>query len=116
MKTLGTAVDNVKPRLQALEAKANDLYDRLTKPDNRMQLFWDEIAKGKDEFKKFSVKVTKEINAKVKQMEEEVERVEASNEQNDYQLDKLKKLVDDHLKAYELLKFKVETTQDQKHQ
>ena len=31
LKNALTNVENVKPRLQALEAKANDLYDRLTK-------------------------------------------------------------------------------------
>jgi len=57
-----------------------------------MEQFWQHMAKLKDDFQKFSVATTKEINSKVRHMEADVERVEAANAQNEYQLDKLKQL------------------------
>lgn len=57
-----------------------------------MEQFWQHMAKLKDDFQKFSVATTKELNSKMRHMEAEVDRVEASNAQNDYQLDKLKQL------------------------
>ena len=99
----------------ALEAKITDIYNRLTQPDQKMQQFWDEMDKVKDNFKNFAVKIQKETNSRYQKMEEDAEKHEAATQQNEYQLDKLKQEFNLQRKNFEELKFKVDETHKCKH-
>lgn len=56
LKQLDIRMASFTPRVNALQTKVLDLEDMITRPDGKMQLFWEQMDKMKDKFEHEFVK------------------------------------------------------------